>query len=137
LDSKTSEYLTHTHFKILVGINLATLLAVAMIYLSRPAIDPRYDRLAEVVEAQDWLIGKMSEKMREQAVELVKLEFGMVGLESEMKFESLREEFESENAELDQRLIAATQKFNNDMSSLRTQAESMRREAEQGAEEEE
>lgn len=68
------------YIKVLIATNavtLAALIATIIMLLNQPAALPEPERMQQMIEAQDWLIGKMSEKLWKQNVELVKLEFGL------------------------------------------------------------
>ncbi len=100
IDDKTSGYLTQVHFKILVAINMATLLVVVLVYLSQPPTDPKFDRLVQMVEAQDWLIGKTSDELRKTTIELVKLQFGQNTSDRMEELESTLATYEDKREQL-------------------------------------
>ena len=80
MDDKDSGSHTGRYIKALIATNavtLAALIATIVVLINRPAPRPEPERMQQMIEAQDWHIGKLSKAYREQVVELVKLRFGM------------------------------------------------------------
>lgn len=71
---------TGKYIKVLIVTNAVTLAAMVttiVVLLNRPAPLPESERMEQMIEVQDWHIGKLSKAYREKVVELVKLKFGM------------------------------------------------------------
>ncbi len=118
MDGNNSSQLTSIQFKILLSINFTTLLAVVMLFVSQPPTDPGHVRLHEMVEAQDWLIGKTTKALTELHIEYAKSSFGMDIAKSRPElaerleaYEARRDEWSSDLDESREKLEAGYQKL--------------------------
>jgi hypothetical protein len=94
METTDSVSLTRRRFNLLLatnGVTLVALVATIVVLLNKPAPLPEPERMQQMIEAQDWLIGKMSEKLWKQNVELVKLKYGLMKYDPNGELEELLE----------------------------------------------
>lgn len=104
MDGKTSGSRTRSYVKILTVTNVVTLVALIVIFIRQPAPLPSLEKMEEMVEAQDWLIGEISEDWVQLFVENAKLEFGKAPSESRSDLEKHLKGYETSRAEWDRDL---------------------------------
>lgn len=113
---------------LVLAINFATLVGVFMILFMGLPGRSALNTLADTVEAQNWLIGKMSKQIAEQEVELAKLKQEHAAQDSRIQLESMREESDKNRRKWKEKAQAAKNEFDSEMNRLRAEAEIIKNE---------
>ncbi len=87
------------YVKLLIVTNIVTLVVLIVVLVSRPAPLPELEKMEQMVEAQDWLIGKMTEHRIQLVIENTRLKFGQHQPAPESELDDRLKAYEASRAE--------------------------------------